>query len=92
MCATIRNRHAKLFSEFANIGDNATKELYYYGFKISLRVDSKGFPIAYEVTSASVHDVKMAYDLVVQAPNKQILVDKGYVNEKLKNKEHSKIT
>lgn len=64
LCATIRNRRAKLFSEIANIGYNATKELYYYGFKISLSVDSKGFPIAYEVTSASIHDVNMAYDLV----------------------------
>ena len=89
LCATIRNRRAKLFSEVANIGYNATKELYYYGFKISLSVDSKGFPIAYEVTSASIHDVNMAYDLVEQAPNKQILADKGYVSEKLKQECHA---
>lgn len=84
LCATIRNRRAKLFSEVANIGDNATKKLYYYGFKISLSVDSKGFPMAYEVTSASIHDVNMGYDLVEQAPNKQTLADKGYISEKLK--------
>lgn len=89
LCATIRNRRAKLFSEVANIGSNATKELYYYGFKISLSVDSKGFPIAYEVTSASVHDVNMAYDLVEQAPNKQTLADKGYVSDKLKQDCHA---
>jgi len=84
LCATIRNKRAKLFSKIANIGYNSTKELYYYGFKISLSIDSKGFPIAYEVTSASVHDINMAYDLIEQAPNKQILADKGYVSEKLK--------
>lgn len=84
LCTAIRNRRAKLFSEIANIGYNATKDLYYYGFKISLSVDSKGFPIAYEVTSASIHDVNMAYDLVEQAPNKQTLADKGYVSEKVK--------
>lgn len=89
LCATIRNRRAKLFSDVANIGYNATKDLYYYGFKVSLSVDSKGFPIAYEVTSASVHDVNMAYDLVKQAPNKQILADKGYVSDKLKQKCHA---
>lgn len=81
LCAAIRNRRAKLFSEIANIGYNATKEFYYYGFKISLSVDSKGFPIAYEITSASIHDINMAYDLVEQAPNKQTLTDKGYVSE-----------
>lgn len=80
LCATIRNRRAKLFFEVANIGYNATKELYYYGFKVSLSVDSKGFPIAYEVTSASVHDVNMAFNLVEQVPNKQTLA----VSEKLK--------
>lgn len=80
LCVTIRNRRAKLFSEIANIGHNATKELYYYGFKISLSVDPTGFPIAYELTSASVHDVNMAYDLVEQAPNKQTLADKGYIS------------
>lgn len=89
LCATIRNRWSKLFSNIANIGYNATKDLYYYGFKVSLSVDSKGFPIAYEVTSASVHDVNMAYDLVKQAPNKQILADKGYVSDKLKQKCHA---
>ena len=89
LCATIRNRRARLFSEIANIGYNATKDLYYYGFKISLSVDSKGFPIAYEVTSASIHDVNMAYDLVEQAPNKQTLADKGYVSNKLKQDCHA---
>lgn len=84
LCATIRNRRAKLCSDMANIGYNATKDLYYYEFKVSLSIDSRGFPIAYEVTSASVHDVNMAYDLVKQAPNKQILADKGYVSDKLK--------
>jgi len=84
LCATIRNRRAKLFSEVANIGYNATKELYYYGFKISLSIDSKGFPLTYVVSSASIHDVNMAYDLVKQAPNQQVLADKGYISEKLK--------
>lgn len=84
LCATIRNRRAKLFSEIANIGYNATKELYYYGFKISVSIDSKGFPLTYIVSSASIHDVNMAYDLVKQAPNKQMLADKGYISEKLK--------
>ena len=63
---------------------NATKELYYYGFKISLSIDYKGFPIAYKATSASVHDVNMAYDLVEQSLNKHTLADKGCVSEKLK--------
>lgn len=52
-------------------------------------MDSKGFPIAYEVTSASVHGVNMAYDLVEQAPNKQRLADKGYVCDKLKQECHA---
>lgn len=67
-----------------NIGYNATKELYYYGFKVSLSIDFKGFPIAYEATFSSIYDINMVYDLVKQAPNKQNLADKGYVSEKVK--------
>lgn len=33
LCATIRNRRAKLFSDIANMGYNATIDLYYYGLK-----------------------------------------------------------
>ena len=84
LCGTIRNRLAKLFSEIANIGYKATKNLYYYEFKISLSVDSKGFPISCEVTPASIHDVNIAYDLVEQPPNKQIVADKGHVSSQLK--------
>lgn len=47
------------------------------------------FPITYEVTSASIHDIKMDYDLIEQAPNKQILTDKGYISEQLKQDCHA---
>ena len=89
LCTTIRNRYTKLFSEIVNIGYNVTNGLYYYGFKISLSIDSKGFPVVCEVISASVHYMNMAHDLVEQSPNKQILADDGYVSNNLKQASYS---
>ncbi|MDQ8566667.1 hypothetical protein Q3F77_13310, partial [Enterococcus faecium] len=46
LCATIRNRCAKLFKGTADIGFNATKQLFYYGLKLSLsRLIIKGFQL-----------------------------------------------
>ena len=54
LCTTIRNKRVKFFFETANIGYNATKELDYYGFKISFSIDSKGFSHTYVVSSVSI--------------------------------------
>ncbi|EGO2699347.1 transposase [Enterococcus faecalis] len=72
---------ARLLRIVAHNGQD-NKRPYYYGFKISLSVDSKGIPVTYEVTSASIHNVNITYDLVKQAPNKQILADKGHIVSK----------
>jgi len=86
LCTPIRNNRAKLFKEVANIGFNATKNSHFYGLKLSLLIDHKGFPKAYSVTSASTHDIHMASEVVEQAPTPQVLADKGYVSKKLKDK------
>ncbi|WP_438723477.1 IS982 family transposase [Enterococcus sp. DIV1420a] len=84
LCATIRNRRAKLFTGTADIGFNATKQLFYYGLKLSVSVNHKGFPTGYVVPSASIHDINVAPELVDQAPTPQVLSDKGYVSQELK--------
>ncbi len=84
LCATIRNRRAKLFTGTADIGFNATKQLFYYGLKLSLSVNHKGFSTGYVVPSASIHDIHVAPELVDQASTPQVLSDKGYVSQELK--------
>lgn len=84
LCATIRNRRAQLFTGTADIGFNATKQLFYYGLKLSVSINHKGFPTGYVVSAASIHDIHVAPELVNQAPTPQVLSDKGYVSKELK--------
>ena len=85
LCAPVRKNRAKLFKGVANIGYNATKDVHFYGLKLSLLINHKGFPTAYSVTSASTHDIHMAIEVVDQSPTPQVLADKGYVSQSLKD-------
>jgi len=85
LCASVRKNRAKLFKGIANVGYNATKDIHFYGLKLSLLIDHKGYPTGYSVTSASVHDIHMAIEVVEQSPTLQVLADKGYVSQPLKD-------
>lgn len=84
LCHPIRNLRATLLSDVANIGYNATKQIHYYGLKFSVLVSENGFPIDYIVTSASVYDGDIAFDLLQNSPIPIVYGDKGYVNQKVK--------
>ncbi|MBM6941071.1 transposase [Lactobacillus coleohominis] len=73
----VRNARAHLFAGIANIGYNATKQLYFYGFKVHMIVEPSGLILDYEVTPASIHDVKAAPELIQNCPCPQILADVG---------------
>lgn len=83
LCQNIRNRRAKLFKPNADIGYNATKRMWYYGFKGSFEVTNQGVAVAYTITAASKHDIKMVPTLVDQYPCQHILGDVGYLSQKL---------
>lgn len=51
LCQGIRNHRAKVFQGNANIGYNATKGLYYYGFKGNFEVADNGIVLTYALTS-----------------------------------------
>ncbi|MEC5308365.1 IS982 family transposase [Bacillus thuringiensis] len=85
-CKEIRNRRAKVLGLIAEIGYNSTKEMYYYGVKISAAVTEFGFPIAYVVSSPKIHDVQLLETLVSEAPVSHILGDKGYISGSIQEK------
>ena len=85
LCKPIRNFRAKIFNGLANNGYNSTKKMYYYGFKGSFEVDgNSGIVMAYTLTEASLHDIKMVKTLVNQYPCRKILADEGYISKRLK--------
>lgn len=84
LCQGIRNHRAKVFQGSANIGYNATKGLYYYGFKGNFEVADNGIVLTYALTSASCHDIKAVKTLLSLWPSHQVLADLGYLSRKLK--------
>lgn len=84
LCHPIRNLRASLLSEVANIGYNATKKIHYYGVKFSVLVSDRGFPLDYVVTSASVYDSQVAFELVEHSSIPLIYGDKGYIDKQVK--------
>jgi len=85
LCKPVRNLHAKALKRYANIGYNATKKMHYYGFKGSFEVGNNGTVLAYTITKASIHDVKMVKTLLDEYPSSKVLADVGYLSKKLKN-------
>ena len=86
VCQPIRNRRAKIFRGYANIGYKATKKIYYYGFKVHALVSDDGYILNYTVTKASIHDAKAAPELIentVELTNGYILGDEGYIGQRL---------
>ena len=85
VCQPIRNRRAKIFRGYADIGYKATKKIYYYGFKVHAIVSDDGYLLDYIVTKASVHDAKETVELITNAhpDNRYLLGDEGYLGKDL---------
>ena len=85
VCQPIRNRRAKIFRGYADIGYKATKKIYYYGFKVHAIVSDDGYLLDYIITKASVHDAKETVELITNAhpDNRYLLGDEGYLGKNL---------
>lgn len=84
LCHPIHNLRASLLSEVANIGSNAAKKIHYYGVKFSVLVSDRGFPLDDVVTSASVYDSQVAFELLEHSSIPLIYGDKGYIDKQVK--------
>ncbi|HFI0426102.1 TPA: IS982 family transposase [Streptococcus suis] len=84
LCQPVRNHRATIFKGFADIGYNASKHLWFYGFKVHMLVTLSGYILNYVVTPASVHDIKVVYELLEGCKQSVILGDLGYLSSKLK--------
>ncbi|NQN83803.1 IS982 family transposase [Streptococcus suis] len=84
LCQPVRNHRATIFKGFADIGCNASKHLWFYGFKVHMLVTLSGYILNYVVTPASVHDIKVVYELLEGCKQSVILGDLGYLSSELK--------
>lgn len=85
LCQPIRNHRARIFEGLADIGYNASKHLWFYGFKVHMLVTLSGYILNYVVTLASVHDIRAVDDLLENCRQPYILADLGYLSRDLKD-------
>ena len=85
LCQSVRNYRARIFEGLAVIGYNASKHLWFYGFKVHMLVSLSGYILNYVVTPASVHDSKVVDDLLEGCQQSVILADLGYLSRELKD-------
>lgn len=85
LCQPIRNHRAKIFNDLADIGYNAAKNLWFYGFKVHMLVTLSGVILNYVVTPASVHDIKVVDELLEGCRQSVVLADLGYLSQVLKD-------
>lgn len=84
LCQAIRNHRISIFKGVADIGYNASKHLWFYGFKVHMLVTLSGYILNYVVTPASVHDSKAIQELLEGCKQSVILGDLGYLSNELK--------
>jgi hypothetical protein len=86
LTAPVRNFRAKVLKGVANIGFNATKQLYFYGLKWHCLMTAEGYIYTDKVTPAATHDMKVAQSLIETTPCPQVLGDVGYLSQPLKQR------
>ncbi|HFI0420061.1 TPA: IS982 family transposase [Streptococcus suis] len=84
LCQPGRNHRATIFKGLADIGYKASKHLWFYGFKVHMLVTLSGYILNYVATPASVHDIKVVYELLEGCKQSVILGDLGYLSSELK--------
>ncbi|HEL2129290.1 TPA: IS982 family transposase [Streptococcus suis] len=84
LCQPVRNHRVTIFKGLADIGYNASKHLWFYGFKVHMLMTLSGYILNYVVTPASVHDIKVVYELLEGCKQSVILGDLDYLSSELK--------
>lgn len=83
LCQPIRNFRAKGACEIADIGYNATKQVWFYGLKFHAIVSPSGMIHNFVLSSASFHDAKVCEECLTDFKIPILIGDAGYVGQAL---------
>lgn len=86
LCQPVRNYRASIFERTVDIGYNASKQLWFYGFKVHMLVTLSDHILSYVITPAAVHDIKAVEDLLEGCQQSVILADLNYLSQALKDR------
>lgn len=84
LCHPVRNFKAKAAKEIADIGFNATKQIWFYGLKFHAIVSQSGLILNFVLSSASFHDAKVCEDCITDFHIPMIIGDAGYIGKELR--------
>ncbi len=84
LCQITRQNRVRLWSDPSLKGYNASKERFFYGFKVHMLVTTNKEPVVVYISEGSIHDVTAGYKFMHYLPEKSMAIgDKGYVSSKL---------
>lgn len=86
LCQPVRNHSVSIFNTIADVGYNASKHMWFYGFKVHMLVTLSGYILNYIVTPASVHDIRAVDNLLENCRQSVILADLGYLSQELRER------
>lgn len=81
VCKNIRIRRCKLLQHEAYRGYNASKRIYFYGFKVQVLTTADGIPVDYLITAGSIHDNTALQAMQLDLPEgSEIYADSAYTH------------
>jgi len=86
LCQIQREKRSKLWRDINLKGYNASKQRYFYGFKVHMVVTTNQEPVVCYISEGSMHDATASYKFLPNLPENSIVIgDKGYISGKLEN-------
>jgi hypothetical protein len=84
ICQIQREKRSKLWRDISLKGYNASKEKYFYGFKVHMVVTTNQEPVRCYISEGSMHDSTASYEFLPNLPKNSIVIgDKAYISRKL---------
>ena len=84
ICQIQREQRSKLWRDISLKGYNASKQKYFYGFKVHMVVTTNQEPVSCYISEGSIHDTVASYKFLPTLPKNSIVIgDKGYISGKL---------
>jgi len=84
ICQIQREKRSKLWRDISLKGYNASKQKYFYGFKVHMVVTTNQEPVSCYISEGSLHDTTASYEFLPTLPKNSIVIgDKGYISGKL---------
>ncbi len=86
VCKNIRIPRCKLLQHQAYRGYNASKRLYFYGFKVQVVTTADGIPVDYLITAGSIHDNTALQAMQLHLPEgSEVYADSAYTHYELED-------